>query len=766
MTYQILVRGTVQGVGFRPFVYNLAKKYNIAGYILNNTSGVEIKAQGQKNNLTGFQKELKDNAPRQSRISSIETNNISDHTGDFTNFQIKTSHSNLKRRTQISPDLNVCRDCLQELFDSDDRRYLYPFINCTNCGPRFTIIEDIPYDRPMTTMKEFKMCDSCESEYQTPSNRRFHAQPDSCFDCGPRLLLFDNNGNRLGSSDNAAKTEQLFRRIARLFGQGRILGIKSNGGFHLACNALDEEAVMELRKRKYRYDKALAVMFPELGQIEKYCHISSAERELVQKFTRPIVLLKKKDSQYIAPSVAPRNSYLGVMLPYNPIQYLLFHYFPHPLIMTSGNVCGEPILYQNDQAMSRLSRIADYLCIHDRKILMQCDDSVYRIFRGKEYPIRRSRGYTPGSIKLELELDQHILACGAERKNTFAVARERDVWLSQHIGDLENLAVLDSYETSIEHFLKIFDVEPRTIAYDQHPDYLSTKYAHNYDDPGINHVAVQHHHAHAVSCMAENGLDEPVIAIVMDGTGAGPDGTIWGGEVLLAEHASFERKAYLENVKMPGGKSAIYNPWEMAVSYLYSNFGEDLKNLAIPCLDRAGELGLVIQMLKSDVNTPLTSSCGRLFDGVAALAGVRSEINYEGQAAIELENKIAETGNDSYDMYLEPGADDNLIIKHDLLIKQVVGDVLEGASQSQIALKFHNGLANVLLYTALNLRQSANLNKVVLSGGVFMNNYLLDRLVGLLQEKNFDVYWHSEVPANDGGISLGQVVIANAKSRE
>ncbi|MCF7885755.1 MAG: carbamoyltransferase HypF [Candidatus Marinimicrobia bacterium] len=764
LIYKINVKGTVQGVGFRPFVYNLAKKHRISGYVLNNTLGVEIKAQGKASNLDSFKYELKDQAPPQSNISSIESQKLANQRENFSDFRIKFSSRSDNKNTQISPELNVCHDCQQELFDPDDRRYLYPFINCTNCGPRFTITKNIPYDRNFTTMDEFEMCSLCSNEYNDPDDRRFHAQPDSCFECGPQLFLYDCSENILARSKGPASTEQLFIKMSDFLQKGAIISIKSNGGFHLACNALDEEAVLKLRGKKYRYDKALALMFPDLTSIKKHCHINSDEEELLTSYTRPIVLLKKKLDTNIADSVAPENNYLGAMLPYNPIQLLLFKYFPQPLVMTSGNICGEPIIYKNGNAISKLSQIADYHCLHNRKIHVSCDDSVYRVFRGENYPIRRSRGFAPRALSIGKKLERPVLACGAERKNTFAVAKGDQVWLSQHIGDLENLAVLNSFETSIEHFLEVFDVQPEVIAHDLHPDYLSTKYARNYDDEGIPNVAIQHHHAHAVACMVENGLDEPVIAFVMDGTGAGADGTIWGGEILIVEHGSFNRIAHLEHVRMPGGKSSIYNPWEMAVSYLYEVYGSDLKNLELPHLKRDGELELVLKMLENNLNTPITSSCGRLFDAVSALTNIRCEINYEGQAAIELENSISGQSKAAYNMHLADN-DEGFVIKWDKLIESIVTDIQQGAASGSIALKFHNSLANVFLKSALRIRSTTKLNKIVLSGGVFMNMYLLDRIERLLRENDFDVYWHTKVPTNDGGIPLGQVMIADSKIR-
>ena len=763
LTYQIIIKGTVQGVGFRPFVYNLAQKHDILGYVLNNSTGVEIKARGTRKALDEFQEALKNEAPPRSTIDSIEASQITNHQKSYSDFKIKFSESAENKNTQVSPELNVCRDCLDELFDRDNRRYLYPFINCTNCGPRFTITRDVPYDRIFTTMKKFEMCPLCSEEYNDPENRRFHAQPNSCYECGPTLSLLDNSGQIEARSFNPDDTEELFLNAAEYLRKGEILSIKSNGGFHLACDALNGDAVDKLRERKYRYDKALALMFPDMNSIKQACYCNEEEARLLRNYSRPIVLLKKKQDNKIAPSVAPGTNFLGVMLPYNPVQLLLFNFISRPLVMTSGNICGEPIIFQNDRAMEKLSSIATHHIIHNRNIHIRCDDSVYRIFQGENYPIRRSRGFVPSSININRNLTHQILACGAERKNTFAVAKENNIWLSQHIGDLENLAVLDSYETSIEHFLNIYDVNPEIVAHDLHPDYLSTKYAKNYDYEGVSNLAVQHHHAHAVSCMAENGLDEPVIGIILDGTGAGPDDTIWGGELMIAEHDRFERVGHLDHVRMPGGKSAIYNPWEMAVSYLFEIYGEDLKDLKIPSLARDGELDLVLQMLNSNVNTPVTSSCGRLFDAVSALAGVCSEINYEGQAAIELEQKIRDNDSAGYQMDLE-SRNGKHIIKWDKLIRSVVKDVQQDIGVERIALKFHNSLSRVLLEAALQIRKESQINKVVLSGGVFMNMYLLDRLVRQLEKQDFSVFWHNQVPANDGGLALGQVVIADAKA--
>ncbi|HCK98894.1 MAG TPA: carbamoyltransferase HypF [Candidatus Marinimicrobia bacterium] len=769
MTKKIQITGIVQGVGFRPFVYNLANSHKLNGFVLNDSSGVTIVIQGQTDDIHSFENKLKKTPPPRSKIVSCISKEI-ESKESFGNFSIRLSPSGGKKSAAVSPDLDVCPECLNEMLDPDNRRYLYPFINCTNCGPRYTIIQDIPYDRPKTTMSEFKMCAQCQSEYDDPSNRRFHAQPNACPECGPQLTLLDSNQELIQIGGSASENQLLYQKVAELFNSGKIIAVKGLGGFHLACDATSEAAVSLLRKRKYREDKPFAVMFPNIDVIKKYCGGNNLEISLLQSVAHPIVLLKKVKKTDLAASIAPNNHFLGAMLPYTPLHHLIFQYFDRPLVMTSGNVSDEPIVYKNKDVFRRLGKIADYFLINDREIHIRCDDSVYRIWNNKPYPIRRSRGYAPDKIMVDRKFDSHVLACGPEQKNTFALAKDNAVYLSHHIGDMENIEVLKSLEEGVAHYKHIFDIEPEIIAYDLHPDYLSTKYAEDYPDinsnnQNIHKVGVQHHHAHAVSCMVENGINQPVLAIVLDGTGYGTDGTIWGGELLLAEFDRFERLGHFQTTRLPGGTAAIKNPWQMGISYLQSVFDDRLVDIPfIKNLD-SEKIKLVLTIMSAGLNSPITSSCGRLFDGVAAVAGLRNQVNYEGQAAVEFEQCIRDEYEEGYKFPII-NEHSKIVLKWDKMVHQLVKDVEKQISISIISQKFHNGLSDGLMIWVSEAQKQTGIKEIVLSGGVFMNYYLLTRLKNALEKKGFIVYTHSVVPCNDGGISLGQAVIAGAQLKK
>ncbi len=768
-TREIQITGIVQGVGFRPFVYNLARSHKLNGFVLNDSSGVTIVVQGKTEDIHSFENELKKTPPPHSKIVSCISKEI-ESKESFSDFSIRLSPSGGKKSAAVSPDLDVCPECLNEMLDPDNRRYLYPFINCTNCGPRYTIIQDIPYDRPKTTMYSFKMCESCQSEYNDPGNRRFHAQPNACPECGPQLTLLDSNQQLIQIGGSASENQLLYQKVAELFSSGKIIAVKGVGGFHLACDATSEAAVSLLRKRKYREDKPFAVMFPNLKSIGKMCNVNQPEKDLLESVAHPIVLLKKKDDFNLANSISPNNHFLGAMLPYTPLHHLIFRFFNKLLVMTSGNVSDEPIAYKNKDAFKRLEKIADYFLINDREIHICCDDSVYRIWNNKPYPIRRSRGYAPDKIMVDWKFDSHVLACGPEQKNTFALAKDNAVYLSHHIGDMENFEVLKSLEEGVRHFKHIFDIEPEIVAYDLHPDYLSTKYAEDYSNINsngqkIHKIGVQHHHAHAVSCMIENGTNQPVLAIVLDGTGYGSDGTIWGGELLLAEFDRFERLGHFQTTRLPGGTAAIKYPWQMGISYLQSVFGDRLVDIPfIKNLD-SEKIKLVFTMMSAGLNSPITSSCGRLFDGVAAISGLRPKVNYEGQAAVEFEQCIRDDYEEGYNFSIV-NEHSRIILKWDKMIRQLVKDVERQIPISVISQKFHNGLSDGLLNWASEAQKQTGIRKIVLSGGVFMNYYLLTRLKNALGKKGFIVYTHSVVPCNDGGISLGQAVIADAQLKK
>ncbi len=638
---RIVVQGIVQGVGFRPFVYGQARSRDLVGFVLNDSQGVTIEVEGVDAALDGFERAMREQAPPLARIDSVTTELIPARHDNA--FIISHSQKGQERRALISPDSSTCDDCLRELFDPADRRYHYPFINCTNCGPRFTIVQDVPYDREKTTMRVFPMCPVCRAEYDDPRNRRFHAQPNACPVCGPQVRLIEWNSPR--SEVAAADAISL---AAHHLADGAILAIKGLGGYHLACDAFNEEAVQRLRQRKHREAKPFALMVPDLETARQLCQVSDAEAALLQSHRRPIVLLTRQPASMVASEVAPACDTLGIMLPYTPLHHLLLRAVaaateaertarPAALVMTSGNVSDEPIAYRDDDARRRLASIANGMLTHNRDIHMRCDDPVMRIAAGGEQFFRRSRGYAPEPIPLSLELPVPLLACGGHLKNTFCLGKEKRAFLSHHIGDLENLETLTSFREGIAHFQRLFDIYPEAVAYDLHPEYLATKYA--LDAPIPQKIGVQHHHAHIASVLAEHGLRDAVIGVAADGTGYGTDGAIWGCEIMSADLSGFERLAHLAYIPLPGGEQAVRQPWRVAAAYLVQAFGDDFLELDIPFvrqLDRS-KWHALSQMMSRNLNSPPTSSLGRLFDAVAALLGVRREVIYEGQAAIELE---------------------------------------------------------------------------------------------------------------------------------
>ncbi len=760
------ITGVVQGVGFRPFVYTLAKRLALTGWVLNNSQGVDIEIEGPPADLDRFQVALQHESPPLARIESVAvTSAVPQGNPDFT---IRESQS-LPGATLVSPDVRVCDDCLRELFDPNDRRYLYPFINCTNCGPRFTIIQDVPYDRPMTTMRVFPMCPDCQCEYTDPTNRRFHAQPNACWTCGPNIKFQISN---FKEPDSPVGLEAL-TKAREWLADGKIVAVKGIGGFHLACDATNDDAVAELRQRKGRVGKPFALMMPNVKTVEQFCVLNEHERALLTSRQRPIVLLQARPGNPISSLVAPGQNTLGVMLPYSPLHYLLLtadrgpqHPIPnaqHPpaLVMTSGNYSEEPIATRNDEALERLASLADAFLLHSRDIHARCDDSVTRVFAGAELPLRRSRGYAPYPVKLAIEL-RPTLACGGELKNTFCLANGRYAFLSPHIGDLENYETLASYEAMIDSLKHLFRVEPEIIAYDLHPDYLSTQYAVRMGKAApatCDLRPVQHHHAHIAACMAENGISGPVIGVALDGTGYGADGRIWGGEFLVADFADFTRAMHLEYLPLPGGEAAIRNPWRIAVGYAEA-LGLDIERLPFLQNVTAKELRVCRQQVTRGLNAPVTSSMGRLFDCIAALANVRTEVTYEGQAAMELEQisniKYQISNINSYLFGLD---DENIRVKS--LLAEVIEDVRRGAHAGEIGAKFHCTIAEMILAVCERIRNETGLHEVALSGGVFQNVTLLGLAVPILRDAGFTVYTHSLVPPNDGGIALGQAVIAN-----
>lgn len=756
---QILVRGIVQGVGFRPYVFSLARRRTLRGRVFNNTTGVLIDVEGEASTIEGFINELKSNPPPLSLIESIErTGNLDP--ANYQDFLIGESDASGEKFMPISPDLATCHDCLRELLDPNDRRYCYPFINCTNCGPRFTIIEGIPYDREQTTMRDFEMCEACRAEYENPLDRRFHAEPTACSLCGPRLSLTDARGLEVELGGLPA-AEDAVSRVRRLLLDGMIVVIKGIGGFHLACDALNAEAVERLRRRKYREDKPFALMASSLAVVRKYCHVSGQEAELLASSRRPVVLLARRVDAIIPDAIAPRVNTLGFMLPYTPLHHLLLENLDRPLVMTSGNVSDEPICYEDEDAIRRLNKLADYFLLHDRRIHLRTDDSVVRVHEGREMLLRRSRGYAPAPVMTSFKFAGEILACGAELKNTFCLARDHYAFVSHHIGDLENLETLRSFKEGIEHYRRLFHLQPQAVAYDLHPEYLSTKYANSLDDIQTK-IGVQHHHAHVASCMADNHIEGEVIGVAMDGLGFGHDNRMWGGEFFVADFLEAERIAHLEYVPLPGGAKAVREPWRMAAVYLHRTFGDDFLKLNLPFVHKldVSVWATLNRMAATGMNSPQTSSMGRLFDAVSSMLGLRETVNYEGQAAIELEAIAARSdGVQGYEFEIDARAG---IIKAEAVIRHAVEDLLEGLPPPEISARFHLAVAHLIATLARQTRAERRLNRVVLSGGVFQNTFLLENVCRLLQAESFEVYTHSRVPTNDGGISFGQAAIANA----
>jgi len=752
---RINVSGIVQGVGFRPYVYRLASERHLVGNIGNTSSGVTIEVQGTSGAIADFVTRLPVEVPALAHITRIELHDLPCN-GDLV-FRILASRKESEAEALISADVAICPDCLQEMFDPTDRRYQYPFINCTNCGPRFTIMRGIPYDRGRTSMAVFPMCPECQAEYDNPANRRFHAQPNACWKCGPHVELWDGNGQSI------AEVGAAIREAAIRLRNGSVVAIKGLGGFHLAADATNPAAVARIRERKHRAEKPFAVMVASLDIAEQLCEMDDNSSRTLQAIERPIVLLPREDSNGIAAQVAPFNRYLGVFLPYTPLHHLLFAEGSFSaLVMTSGNLSEEPIAIENGEAIERLRGIADCFLVHNRDILLRCDDSVVRVAAGKTQQLRRSRGYVPVPVFLAEELPR-VLAVGGELKNTICLTRGEHAFLSQHIGDLENFESYRFFEQAVSHLCEVLEVRPEIVACDLHPGYFSTRWALKQE--GVHLVGVQHHHAHIASCMAENHLQGRVIGIALDGTGYGADGHLWGGEVLVAGYDGFERAAHLEYVPMPGGECAIREPWRMAISYLAHHYGRDFLEFSLPFLQQCNrdEIEVVLRMVQRNLNSPLTSSCGRLFDAVAALVGIRSRVNYEAQAAIELEMAIAVDNDEGAYPFGLVADGAGWIIQTHPFFNALLHDLKSQIEPSIISLRFHNGLVQVFAQLARLLRQQTTLNRICLSGGTFQNLYLLEHLRAQLLADGFDVFTHSEVPAGDGGLCLGQAVVAAAQ---
>jgi hydrogenase maturation protein HypF len=745
---RIIVIGAVQGVGFRPFVFRLASELGLTGWVNNSPVGVFIEVEGARETLEQFLARLQSDKPALSSIHSLEAASL-DLIG-YDKFEVRPSDESGQKLALVMPDIAVCDDCLREMADPNDRRYRYPFINCTNCGPRYSIIEALPYDRPNSTMKLFPMCDDCRAEYENPADRRFHAQPIACSKCGPRLELWDAGGKII------AKNYDALEQACEAIKAGRIVAIKGLGGFHLVVDAANEDAVKRLRYHKNREEKPLAMMYQSWEKASVDCEISPAEKRLLHSPESPIVLLKKQmtlSGKSAFEAIAPNNPYLGVMLPYTPIHHLLIQRLDAPIVATSGNLSDEPICIDEHEASDRLKGIADLFLAHNRPIRRHVDDSIVRIMAGQEMVMRRARGYAPLPIYVKQDIPK-ILAVGAHLKNAVAISIDRRIFISQHIGDLETTQAYSAFEKAIESLSGLYDFKPEKIACDDHPNYLSSQYARK---SGLPLIKVQHHYAHILGCMAENELDSPVLGVSWDGTGFGLDGTIWGGEFLRISDSGFDRAAHLRNFGLPGGDKAVKEPRRTALGILYEIYGEEafeMTNLATIKVFEKSELPLYEKILKSVINCPKTSSAGRLFDAVSSLVGLRQITNFEGQAAMELEFAIS--GNkteESYDFGLEKKSKP-CIINWQPMIKQIIEEINKGVAVGLISAKFHNTLTEIICAIA----KIVNCEKVVLSGGCFQNKYLIEKAIVKLRQAGFRPYWNQRIPPNDGGIALGQIM--------
>ncbi len=738
----ISIHGIVQGVGFRPFIHKLVTQYSLCGFIKNTSSGVELELEGERAELERFAADVPEKAPKLAVIENMEMRYTGELVG-YTDFRILASKTEEFRNTLISPDICICDDCLRELGDRNDRRYRYPFINCTNCGPRFTIIKDVPYDRAKTSMSEFPMCPDCDREYHDIEDRRYHAQPNCCRICGPRVFFLDSEGREL-----TGDAIELAREYVK---SGKIIAVKGLGGMHLACACNDAEITRTLRRRKQRDEKPFAIMCRDAETARKICYVSETEEKILTGFRRPIVLLEKREEGL---GHISENGYVGVMLPYTPLHYLLFGDDIDMLIMTSANLSDTPIMYKNREAVEKLHGIADGFLLHNREIQTRCDDSLCWVLDGKEYPARRSRGYVPFPVKVS-ESRGMVLACGAEQKASFCLSKGSYVFQSQHIGDLKNMETFENYEQQIRHFQRLFDIEPKLIACDLHPDYMSTAYAaERAEHENIPLIPVQHHHAHMASCMADNGLKGPVIGLIWDGTGYGNDGSIWGGECLIGDYKGFERFGSIRPIPLPGGDRAVKETDRVAFSLLRDS-GCD-----ISCIENGN---VYAQMLDKGLNCPISSGMGRLFDGAAAILGIKKLCSYEGQGAVLLEAAATEDSGE-YPVVLvgEP-----LRFDWRPMIRAMAEDMEKGLETGRIAARFMNTLIGMAAAQCTAAREKSGINDVVLSGGSFQNMYIMKRLPARLEKLGFQVWHHHRVSANDEGISLGQLMIAqNSAEKE
>jgi hydrogenase maturation protein HypF len=750
------IEGTVQGVGFRPYVYRLAGELGVAGHVVNDSRGVVVELEAPAETVDRFLARLPLEAPPLATVERVISEPLEER-GER-GFSIRESPPGGEPRAEVTPDSATCADCLAELLDPGDRRYRYPFTNCTNCGPRFTIVRDVPYDRPNTTMAAFTMCPACLAEYRDPADRRFHAQPNACPDCGPRVRLAYAGGQAI--RDPLAR--DAIEATAHALSAGAIVALKGIGGFHLACRADDEAAVTDLRARKHREHKPFALMVPDLGGARELVHLKPSEERLLLSRERPIVLARRQPDARVASAVAPASEELGLMLPYSPLHHLLLGDVGTALVMTSGNVSDEPIAFRDEDACERLADIADLFLLHDRPIETRTDDSVVRVAAGRPQLLRRSRGYVPAAARLPVEAGAPLLACGAEQKNTFGLAKGARAWVGHHIGDLENYETLSSFADGIAHFKRLFAVEPEVVAHDLHPEYLSTKYAMELD--GVRLLGVQHHHAHLAACLAEHGETSPAVGAIFDGTGYGADGTVWGGELLFGGLTGVERLGSLRPVRLPGGAAAIRQPWRMACAWLSEALGEapdvprGLSGRVDPKAWRQ-----VAELARTGIASPLTTSVGRLFDAVAALCGIGAEVSYEGQAAIELEARCDPGERRAYEFPVADDGGGRLVMDARPAVAEVIDDLEAGTEIPQVAARFHNAVAQAAAGACVLAADRAGTEKVVLSGGVFQNRRLLEHVVHLLADAGLRVLLPERLPPNDGGIAYGQLAVAAAR---
>jgi len=742
---KITIRGAVQGVGFRPFIFRIAKEMKLTGWVLNSSMGVFIEIEGDKSTLNKFLLRIEKEKPIHAIINSLEYSFLD--AVDFDKFEIRKSEESDEVSAFILPDIAVCKDCLQEMNDANNRRYLYPFINCTNCGPRFSIIESLPYDRPNTSMKSFDMCAECSEEYENPEDRRFHAQPTACEKCGPWIELWDADGKKISVKEKALSD------VVVKIKEGKIIALKGLGGYQLLVDARNLEFVQRLRDRKNREEKPFAVMYPNLEIVLKDCEVSDLEKRLLLSPESPIVLLKKKNEKLtVAENISPGNPLIGVMLPYTPLHHLLMKMLNFPVVATSANISEEPMVINETLAIKKLKNITDFYLVHNRPIVRHVDDSIVRVIAGQELVMRRARGYAPLPVTVD-SLNKSVVAAGAHLKNTIAISDNKNVFISQHIGDLETEESLNTYKSVISDFKEIYDKSELFAVCDLHPDYLSSKY---FKEKFKNVIQVQHHAAHIASCRAENQLAGEALGVSWDGTGFGEDGSIWGGEFFMSDDANIKHVAQFHNFSLPGGDKAVKEPRRSALGLLFEIFGEKLFTSDSLVINQFSddEINVLKQMLIKDVNSPKTSSVGRLFDAVAALVGLRSTINYEGQAAMMLEYIVnqKEDGIYNFDIIDEK----SIIINWFPMVKEILSDLSNKVNVEIISAKFHNTLVRIILRIAEKFR----IKKIVLSGGCFQNAVLLEKTIKL-EKQGYKIYRHQRIPPNDGGISLGQVVIAN-----